>query len=61
MKKLAKGSLGTAGDKTITGLEAGKTYCVQNASTVKFTAADGTLTEEAERQLLAKVLQLSQG
>ena len=52
--KLAKGSLGTAGDKTITGLEAGKTYRVQNASTVKFTAADGTLTEEAEKAALGE-------
>ena len=52
--KLAKGSLGTAGDKTITGLEAGKTYRVQNASTVKYTAADGTLTEEAEKAALGE-------
>lgn len=52
--KLAKDSLGIAGDKTITGLEAGKTYRVQNASTVKFTAADGTLTEEAEKAALGE-------
>lgn len=52
--KLAKDSLGIAGDKTITGLEAGKTYRVQNASTVKFTAADGTLTDEAEKAALGE-------
>ena len=54
MVKLAKDSLGIAGDKTITGLEAGKTYRVQNASTVKFTAADGTLTDEAEKAALGE-------
>ena len=52
--KLATGRLGTDGDKTITGLEAGKTYRVQNASTVKYTAADGTLTEEAEKAALGE-------
>lgn len=50
--KLAKESLGTAGDKTVTGLEAGKTYRVQNAATVKYTAADGTLTDEANKAAL---------
>ncbi|KIV53519.1 hypothetical protein TS64_18990 [Aneurinibacillus migulanus] len=47
--KLAEGSLGTAGDKTITGLDTGKKYkvTVGTGAVVKYVKADGTLSDVA--------------
>jgi uncharacterized repeat protein (TIGR02543 family) len=42
---LAEGSLGTAGDKKITNLDAGKKYKVIVESETKYVKADGTLSE----------------
>lgn len=49
---LAEGSLGTAGDKSITGLEAGKIYKVTFGDTVKYSNASGTLVDETDKAAL---------
>ncbi|MCC0729007.1 hypothetical protein KGF51_22150, partial [Clostridioides sp. ZZV14-6045] len=42
----------TAGDKEITGLTSGKIYKVTMDGNVKYTKADGTLGEEADKAAL---------
>ncbi len=44
---LASGSLGTAGDKTVTGLDSGRVYKVTSGSDTYYVMADGTLTANA--------------
>jgi len=50
--KLAKGSLGTAGNAKITGLTTQKTYSVQTGKIVKYSSANGTLVDENKKAAL---------
>lgn len=49
---LAEGSLGTAGDKSITGLTAGKIYKVTCGEVIKYSNAIGTLVDEGSKAAL---------
>ena len=50
--KLAKGSLGTAGNAKSTGLTTQKTYSVQTGKIVKYSSANGTLVDENKKAAL---------